>query len=218
MKVNYYGIDGAKKGQVDLNENVWGLVWNGDLVHQVTSSQSANQRAATAHTKDRGEVSGGGKKPWRQKGTGQARHGSSRSPIWRKGGVAHGPRKEKSYKQIIPKGMKNRALLTLLSAKLKDGKVLFVESFNLDAKTKSAEEMLNNISKVDGFKTLNHKKANNVAIFTAKKDRKTHLAFRNISNAKFENMDQMNPVDIANTRYVVVAGAEEVSNYLATKI
>lgn len=217
MKVDVYSSKGDKKGQIALNEDVFNYVWNGDLVHQVLSSQASNQRANTAHTKDRGEVAGGGKKPWRQKGTGQARHGSSRSPIWRHGGVAHGPRNERNYKEVIPKAMKSRALFSLLSAKLKEGKILFVDSIALEAKTKNAEEVMKGLAKVDGFKTINWAKSNNAIIYTPNKDRSTHLAFRNLPNVRLENMDQMNPLTIANTRYVVVVDGEKVSEYLANK-
>ncbi len=218
MKVDVYSAQGSKTGSADLPEEVFAYPWNADLVHQVLSSQMSNQRANTAHTKDRSEVSGGGKKPWAQKGTGRARHGSSRSPIWRHGGVTHGPRNEKNYKEIIPRVMKNRALFALLSAKLRDGKILFVDSIALaDGKTKSAFETMKSLSSVDGFKTINWQKSNNAVVFTSSKDRKTHLAFRNLPNVRLENMDQMNPLDIANTRYIVVANPKEVSEYLSGK-
>lgn len=218
MKVDTYSKDGKKAGTANLADEVFAYAWNGDLVHQVLSSQMANQRANTAHTKDRSEVAGGGKKPWQQKGTGRARHGSSRSPIWRHGGVTHGPRTDRNYKEVIPRGMKNRALYALLSAKLREGKVLFVDSLDLDtAKTADAYGVMKSLSTVEGFKTLNWAKANNAVIFTPNKTRTTHLAFRNLPNVRLENMDQMNPLTIANTRYLVVVNPEKVSEYLSAK-
>ena len=217
MKIDVFTIKGDKKGQITLNEEVFNYAWNADLVHQVINSQASNQRANTAHVKDRGEVAGGGKKPWRQKGTGQARHGSSRSPIWRGGGVTHGPSNERNYKEVIPKKMANRALFSLLSAKLKDGKMLFVDSLAVGSKTKEALDVMVGLAKVEGFKTINWAKSNNCVVFVPNKDRATHLAFRNLPNVRLENMDQMNPLTIANTRYVVVVDGEKVSEYLGNK-
>jgi large subunit ribosomal protein L4 len=177
----------------------------------------SNQRANTAHTKDRSEVRGGAAKPWAQKGTGRARHGSSRSPIWRGGGITHGPRSDRNYKETIPKVMKNRALFALLSQKLRDGKLLFVDNVSLDGKTKSAESTMINFQKVDGFQTINWKKHNNAIIFAGNVERNSHMSFRNLPNVRFENMDQMNPITIANTRYIVISNPELVSEYLTNK-
>ena len=97
METNVYNQKGEKVSEIKLSDTVFGLPWNSDLVHQVVVAMTANIRSPWAHTKTRGEVSGGGRKPWRQKGLGKARHGSIRSPIWVGGGVAHGPRKDKDY-------------------------------------------------------------------------------------------------------------------------
>ena len=218
MKIDIYTKDGIKSGNADLPEEVFAYPWNGDLVHQVLSSQMSNQRAGTAHTKDRSEVSGGGKKPWAQKGTGRARHGSSRSPIWRHGGVTHGPRSDRNYKETIPRVMKNRALFALLSAKLREGKMLFVDDVTIESgKTTNALNVMKSLSTVEGFKTLNWAKHNNAMIFAPGKDRLTHLAFRNLANVRLENMDQMNPLTIANTRYIVVVNPSKVGEYLSSK-
>src|SRR3990172_10928257 len=105
MESVIYNIEGKKIGTVNLSERVFGVRWNADLVKQVADSLLSTKRKNVAHTKDRGEVRGGGKKPWRQKGTGRARHGSIRSPIWRGGGVTHGPRSDKNYARAIPRKM-----------------------------------------------------------------------------------------------------------------
>ena len=105
MKTQVYNQSGKAVKEIDLPENIFGVPFNGDLVSQVLYIQRGNQRAGTASTKDRGEVAGSNQKPWQQKGTGRARHGSKRSPIWRHGGVTHGPRSEKSYKKDLPKNI-----------------------------------------------------------------------------------------------------------------
>src|SRR5574339_531192 len=101
MKTQVYKQDGSKSSEITLSEKLFGQKWNADLVHDVVTVMMGNARVSVADTKDRGEVRGGGKKPWKQKGTGRARHGSRRSPIWKGGGVAHGPRTEKSYGKKI---------------------------------------------------------------------------------------------------------------------
>lgn len=219
MKVNVYTTEGKVSKTLNVPEEIFGATWNADLVSQVLYSQASNRRAGTAHTKDRSEVSGGGKKPWRQKGTGQARHGSSRSPIWRKGGVTFGPRNEKSYKKTIPRGMKVAALFSLLSAKVKSGKVIFVDSIpSQTGKTKEAEATMQGLTKIEGFKTLCHKKPNNVYMTTVKSDEKMKQAFRNLPFVTLHHMEDLNPLDIANTRYLVITHPEETIAYLSSKI
>ena len=143
MKADTYNAQGKKVGEITLPENVFGVAWNDALMHQVVTSMQSNARTSVAHTKDRGDVRGGGKKPWRQKGTGRSRHGSIRSPIWKGGGVTHGPRAEKNYEKTIPKKMRAKALMMALSKKFEDGEVIFVDSFGIDApKTALANKIL----------------------------------------------------------------------------
>ena len=120
VKIDVYNQEGKVVGDATLPKGIFEVKLNTDLVHQIAVSLSANNRQISAHTKNRGEVSGGGKKPWRQKGTGRARHGSIRSPLWKGGGVTHGPRVERVFEKDIPKKMRRKALFMVLSQKAKD--------------------------------------------------------------------------------------------------
>lgn len=137
MDAPLYNLKNETAGTVTLPEEVFGARWNPKLVAQVVRAQLANRRRPWAHAKGRGEVRGGGKKPWRQKGTGRARHGSIRSPLWVGGGKAHGPRKDRDYSQRMPKEMRRRALYSALSKKLIDKEVTFFDTLSLgEPKTK----------------------------------------------------------------------------------
>lgn len=130
MKTKTYNLDGKATGEVELQDRIFKVEANHDLIHQVVVAQMANSRVAIADTKDRGEVRGGGKKPWKQKGTGRARHGSTRSPIWKGGGVAFGPTSDRNYTKRINKKMKTKALFMVLSEKLKQEKLFVVDNFD----------------------------------------------------------------------------------------
>jgi large subunit ribosomal protein L4 len=146
MKVPVLNQKGEKVKEIVLPEEIFNVEINQDLVHQVVLSQRANQRQGSAHTKDRSEVRGGGRKPWRQKGTGRARHGSIRSPLWKGGGVTFGPRNEKSYKKRIPQVMKRKALFMVLSGKLKDNEIFFIDDLKTETfKTKDFQEIIKNL-------------------------------------------------------------------------
>ena len=213
-----YNASGKEVSKVALPESIWGLPWNADLVHQVVTGMQSNARTGLAHAKMRGEVAGSGKKPWRQKGTGQARHGSKRSPIWVGGGVSHGPRSDKNYDKKINRKMKTKALFTALSQKFRDGKVLFVDSLDLTAiKTKDAMGTLVNLAKVEGFKTINTKKDNNLFLVLPKKTDATAKSFRNISHVTVEEVRNLNPVDVLNYRYLVIANPAGSNDVLMSK-
>src|SRR3989338_4152748 len=168
MESIVYNQKGKETGKIALPESVFGVKGNADLVHQVMQSLTSSQRQGSAHTKNRGEVRGGGKKPWRQKGTGRARHGSISSPLWVGGGVAHGPRSDKNYERKVNRKMKQRALSAVLSAKLRDGEILFVGALAfLAPKTVEAKGFLKNMSTVNGFERLSYKGKNTVFIITS---------------------------------------------------
>lgn len=219
MKTKVYSQAGKELSEIELPEEIFGLEFNGDLVSQVLYIQRSNQRAGTAHTKDRGEVSGSNQKPWQQKGLGRARHGSKRSPIWRHGGVTHGPRNEKSYKKDLPKNMRNAALFNLLSAKLKDGKILFVETISSkNGKTKDAVEIMKSVAGIKNFENLTFKKKGNVYMTFPKLELNEKRSFRNLPYVNVHNMEDMNPLDIANARYLVITNADATVEYLKNKL
>lgn len=219
MKTKVYNQSGKEVKEIELPENIFGLPFNADLVSQVIYIQRSNQRAGTAHTKDRGEVAGSNQKPWAQKGTGRARHGSKRSPIWRHGGVTHGPRNEKSYKKDLPKTMRNQALFTILSAKLRDGKILFVDEIkSTNPKTKDAVAIMKNIALVNNFENLTFKKKGNVYMTFPKLENNEKRSFRNIPYVLAHNVEDLNTSDIANARYLVITNPEATVEYLNSKV
>jgi large subunit ribosomal protein L4 len=171
MIVDVYNQENKKVGTTELPDALFQVPWNPSVVHQVVVGYAANKRRPVAHTKNRGEVRGGGKKPWRQKGTGRARHGSSRSPLWAGGGVTFGPRNEKEYGQKINKKMKTRALATLLSQKLRQGEIRVIDRFAMpERKTKHVSRFL------EAF----FGKAGKSALLVEKKETGMRLAARNI--------------------------------------
>lgn len=209
MKASVYNQKGEKTTDVNLPESVFNLPWSADLVHQVSVAMMSNKRAPYAHTKGRGEVSGGGKKPWRQKGLGKARHGSIRSPIWVGGGVAHGPTKEKDYSRKINDKMKKRAFYVALSQKLRDGEILFVDKINFtEVKTKEASAAISSLSKITGFEKMKNKKNNKAILALDKKDISASRAFRNIPGMTVVEARNLNVMDILNYKYLIIANPE----------
>ena len=219
METQIYNQKGKSVGKLSLPESIFGLPWNGDLVHQVVTAMQANARTPVAHTKDRSEVRGGGRKPWKQKGTGRARHGSSRSPIWVGGGVAHGPRNEKSYEQKINKKMKAKALYTVLSEKLRKGQIIFLEELNLKTiKTKDAVAVIKDLSSLKGFEKMVGGKKPNTFISVPAKGDTVKKSFANIQTVEVDEVRNMNPVDLLAYRYIIIAQPTESIAFLGGKI
>jgi len=212
MEATVYNQKGEATGEINLPESVFGLPWNVSterLVHQVVVAMTGNARNPVAHTKTRGEVSGTGKKPWKQKGTGRARHGSRRSPIWVGGGIAHGPRNDRSFERKINKKMRAKALFAVLSHKWKDGEVMFVDDFALKApKTKDAKGILTSLSKVKGFEGLTRR---NNACFLALdgKNETVSKSFQNFGNLELGQAKDLNPVDVLSYKYLVFTNPEK---------
>lgn len=218
MDAKLYNANGKETGTIKLPEHVFGAKWNADLVHQVVTAMQANARTPVAHTKFRSEVSGTGKKPWKQKGTGSARHGSRRSPIWRKGGVSHGPRNERDYTQKINKKMRTKALFTVLSKKFADGQVLFLDSLSFTApKAKDAKQTLVDLSTVQGFESLKNKRKNAACIALPTASTTTAKSFRNFGNIAVDDVRNLNPVTVLQYKYLVLVGGGEMLEKLATR-
>ena len=210
METTIYNQEGKEAGKIALPEAVFGVKWNGDLVHQVLVSMQANERKHVAHVKTRGQVAGGGKKPWKQKGTGRARHGSIRSPLWVGGGVTHGPNPDKVFARKVNKKMRTNALYAVLSKKYKDGEILFVDSVSVPSgKTKDAKAVLGKMSAIKGYERLTTKPANAALIVFSKKDLLTERGLRNLSNIAVDEARNLNPVSLLSSKYLVVSDPEE---------
>jgi len=226
IKVKLYNKKAEEVGDVNLSDKVFGVKLNETLVHQAAVTQMANMRQVLAHTKTRGEVRGGGRKPWRQKGTGRARAGSSRSPIWIGGGVTFGPTKDRNFHRNINKKMSQKAILMVLSDKAQNNNLIAIEDLLVDEyKTKPINEILKNLSgrsdraavkpeekKAGAAKT---KKAGAVAkrgkrsflIVNEKKEEKLKYSTRNLSGVKLINLDNINIVDLLAYRDLVLTKA-----------
>lgn len=158
MKTKVYHVTGEEAGTMEVSDAIFSVSWNNAVVSQVYRGEQQNVRRPWAHVKTRGEVRGGGKKPWRQKGLGRARHGSIRSPIWIGGGVTHGPRNERNYHTRINAKMKRAALKALLSRKMKDNELICLDSFTLPfPKTKEASFIFKNLRTRANFPHLGEK-------------------------------------------------------------
>ncbi len=186
MKVDSYNMKGEKKEKVELKEEVFGIQPNLPLVHQAYLTQLANMRVVLAHTKTRSEVRGGGRKPWRQKGTGRARAGSIRSPIFKGGGVVFGPRKERNFQKKLPKKALRLAIKSVLSDKLKEDKIKILSEFDFkEFKTKKMLELLNNLGIKDS-----------VLFVLPERNLFVEKSIDNIPWAKFSLASQLNVFDL----------------------
>ena len=194
-KVSVYNIDGKEVGSIELNDAVFGVEVNEHLVHLAVVNQLANKRQGTQSAKTRSEVSGGGGKPWRQKGTGHARQGSTRAPQWTGGGVVFAP-KPRDYSFKMNKKEKKIALLSALSSKVNDSKIVVLDSFNLDEiKTKKFAEVMNNI------------KVSNALFVIEGENKNVVLSGRNIPTVKVSATNEINTYDVLKYDTLVVTKA-----------
>jgi len=218
MEATVYSQSGKPTGKITLSKEVFGVPWNADLVHEIVRLMNSNSRTNVAHTKTRGEVRGGGKKPWKQKGTGRARHGSTRSPLWVGGGVTHGPRNDKNFSRKINRKAKAKALRSILSRKFKDGEVLFVDEIRMtEPKAKEARTIIDSLAKIKGYEKLASKKVNAAIIALDKKIPAVEKSFRNFGNVSTEEFRNINPVSLLNSAYLIISNPEASLKLLSAK-
>ena len=192
-KIDVYNIEGKKVSDVELAENIFGIEPNEAVVHSVLVNYLANQRQGTQNTKTRSEVRGGGRKPWRQKGTGRARQGSIRAPQWIKGGIALGP-KPRSYYYTVNKKERQLAVKSVLSSKVLENELVVVDSLDMkEIKTKEMVKVLNNL-KVEG-KTL---------MLLADKNENVQKSARNIEGVKTTLVNTINVYDLLKYKNLVI--------------
>ncbi|MGM0482336.1 MAG: 50S ribosomal protein L4 [Patescibacteria group bacterium] len=219
MEANVYNQEGRKVSVITLPEEIFAQKWNPDLVHQVVVSMESNARRSTASVKGRSDVRGGGKKPWRQKGTGRARHGSRRSPIWVGGGVTHGPSNEKDYSKKINKKMRTKALLSVLSQKYRDNEILFVDKISFEEpKSKEAKRVLEAWGSIKGFESLFSKKKNAALISISEDDDNVKRSFRNFGNIDIKETRSLNPVALLSKGCLVIEDPEKSLSVLESKL
>jgi large subunit ribosomal protein L4 len=207
MNVKVYNQDGAEIGTIELKPEIFGIEPNEALVHQYVVNYLARQRQGTAKTKTRKEVSGGGRKPWKQKGTGRARAGTIRSPLWRGGGVVHGPL-PRDYGSKLPKQMKRLAIQSVLSDKARTNAIKIVDQIALaEIKTKSLVGVLGRLDLV-GKKCL---------ILDEGRNQKLELSCRNLPNTEYRRAALMNGYEVLNSDVVVFtkAGLAKVQEVFA---
>ena len=196
-KVNVYDMAGKVVSEMELSEAVFGVTPNPAVVHQVVVNYLANQRQGTQSTLTRTEVSGGGKKPWRQKGTGHARQGSIRAPQWTHGGISHGP-KPRSYSFVLPKKVRRLAMKSAFSSKVAAGEMIVLDDMTFEEiKTKTAAKMLTALEATS-----------KVLVVMPEKDEKAIRSMRNIPGVKTALVNTLNVYDILNCdKFIVVKDA-----------
>lgn len=199
MKIEVRNQKGAVLEEMSLPGEIFGLEFNQDLIYQVYTSFLSNQKKALAFAKDRSEVSGGGRKPWAQKGTGRARHGSIRSPIWKGGGATFGPRqREENLKKKINKKMKQASVKIILSQKLKDKEIKVIDKFELDqTKTKELFKVLKEIFQKDIAKSI--------LVLLTDQEQKIKRALKNIPKVEIINVSNLNILHLLNNRFVMLS-------------
>jgi large subunit ribosomal protein L4 len=195
MKLAVFDQNGKKATKtVEVSDKVFGSPVNTDLLSQYVYVYLSNQRATIAHTKGRGAVSGGGRKPWAQKGTGRARHGSTRSPIWRKGGVAWGPTSDRNWKKTITKKMRSMAIVSALSKLVKEDKLKVVDQIQIQPEKMAKQG-------IELLKAFGEPRK--VTIVAGEKDLNLINAFNNISNSKVILVSELNAYELVNAGEVI---------------
>lgn len=205
IKIDIYNKKCEKVSELELDEKIFSVEKNDSLLHQASLAQMGNERQILAHTKGRSDVRGGGKKPWRQKGTGRARAGTSRSPIWVGGGVTFGPTKDRNFSKDINKKMKRKAIFMVLSDKLKNKKLMIVD--NIAMEKFSTKEMDKFISLTE--KKVLHEKgeSRSLIVMDEKLDLKTKKSGTNLQGIKMMNCGNINILDLLKHRNLILSEA-----------
>lgn len=206
VKTNVYNQSGEIVGELKLSDKVFAVKVNEDLIHQATVTQSANERQVLAHTKTKAEVRGGGKKPWKQKGTDRARAGSSRSPIWIGGGVTFGPRKERNFSKKINKKMKQKAITMVLSDRLANNNMAIINKIEIqDYKTKIFNNILKKVENIFPSGDDKSKKSKRSILFVNNnKDEKVVFSGRNLPGFNIINLENLNIVDLLKYKNLII--------------
>lgn len=195
-----YNFKGERVGQTELSSKVFAVPVVADTIHQVVVAELANARHPIAHTKTRGEVRGGGRKPWRQKGTGQARAGSIRSPLWRKGGVTFGPRSGRNFTKHVNRSMFRKAVAMVFSQKFQHGQVATVDSLPTDVrKTKDLQQRLLALRTGAGLP------AKKLAVIMGSSDRRLQLAARNVPEVEFLQLKDVSPYRLLKAHGIIIS-------------
>lgn len=199
IKVKVYNQSAAPIKDLELSAKIFGLKANADLLHQAVITQQANERQVLADTKDRSEVRGGGKKPWKQKGTGRARAGSSRSPLWIGGGVTFGPTKDRNFGKKLNKKMRQKAIMMALSDKIAQSSLVIIDTLKMaEFKTKQFDTMLKAFEK----EVLPVRR--NLLVINEEKDEKARYSGRNLKGVNLINPENINIVDLLSCRQVLM--------------
>jgi large subunit ribosomal protein L4 len=206
MTVDVVNSQNEKVGSLDLRDEVFGGRVKADLIHESVVRANAAERRGTHATKTRGMVTGSGKKPWRQKGTGRARVGEVRNPLWRKGGTVFGPQ-PRSYEYQLPRKVEKGALRAALTQKLRDGAVTVVDALSVgEIKTRAAAEMLRRLG-VNGDRQAGARKPGKVLLVDVKPEEKLALSMRNIEGVRVLPSNRISARDVMDTRRVVLTRA-----------
>lgn len=219
-KIKIYNQQAEAVGEEEFSDKVFGVKIRPELIHQAVVTQLANERQVLAHTKDRSEVRGGGRKPWRQKGTGRARAGSTRSPIWIGGGVTFGPTKDRNFSKKINKKMRKQAILMALSDKFSSESLAVLDKLEIgEFKTRKFNEVIGNLEKKVFGNEAGKSTKRSFLVILDKRDEKTHSSGRNLAGVGVINLDNINLVDILKYRNLVltVDGAKKLEKIYEKK-
>lgn len=203
MKIKVYNQSAEFAHDLELSDKIFKVESNPELLHQAVVTQMGNERQVLADTKDRSEVRGGGKKPWKQKGTGRARVGSSRSPIWRAGGVTFGPTSDRNFSKKINKKMKQKAIFMALSDKVTNNNLVILDTLQMaEFKTKKFDEVLTAVE----AKVLNNPRRN-MLVINESKDEKIRFSARNLKGVEIINLENINIVDLLKYKNLMLTEA-----------